>query len=394
MKIAIPAPTYLPARRANTFQVMKMAQAFVRLGRQVLVMVPGEPPAGAAGRWENLANHYGLDRAFPVEWLPAAAPMRRYDFAWRAVRRAQTWGADLLYTRLPQAAAAGSWVGMPTILEMHDLPQGSLGPIFFRFYLRGRGARRLVAISQALLADLARLHGSPARPPFAVVAPDGVDLERFASLPDPDQARAALTEQPNSALYRVRERFSPGCFVAGYTGHLYPGRGAEMLLEIAARLPEITFLLVGGEPGDVDRMRDSASRSSLGNMILTGFVPNAELPAYQAACDALLMPYQRRVAASSGGDIARYLSPMKLFEYLACGRAILSSDLPVFREVLSDEIAVLLPPGDVGAWEGALNTLKGDPAWRASLAARARQEAERYSWEARADRVLDGPPAG
>ena len=128
----------------------------------------------------------------------------------------------------------------------------------------------------------------------------------------------------------------------------------------------------------------------LENVLTTGFVPNAELPRYQSACDILLMPYQQYVSASSGGDIARYLSPMKLFEYLACGRAIVSSDLPVLREVLNSENAVLLPPGDVDAWVTALRELQANPELRACLAEKARREATKYTWQARAKRILDG----
>ena len=75
------------------------------------------------------------------------------------------------------------------------------------------------------------------------------------------------------------------------------------------------------------------------NVHLTGFVPNEELPLYQAACDILLMPYEEAIAGSSGGDTARFASPMKAFEYMAAGRPILSSDLPVFREVLDEAFA-------------------------------------------------------
>jgi glycosyltransferase involved in cell wall biosynthesis len=102
------------------------------------------------------------------------------------------------------------------------------------------------------------------------------------------------------------------------------------------------------------------------------------------------MPYGEKIAASSGGDIAPYLSPMKLFEYLASGRAVLSSDLPVLREVLDDRIAVLLPPGDLGAWASALETLIADPDRRERLGAAGRTAAGRYSWKARAERILAG----
>jgi glycosyltransferase involved in cell wall biosynthesis len=123
---------------------------------------------------------------------------------------------------------------------------------------------------------------------------------------------------------------------------------------------------------------------------VTGFVPNAELPLYQAACDALLLPYQRRVAASSGGDIAAYLSPMKLFEYLACGRAILASDLPVLGEVLNPANALILPGEDAQAWAQALLDLRADPVRRQALGEQARRDASAYTWERRAAGILDG----
>jgi glycosyltransferase involved in cell wall biosynthesis len=389
MKVALIAPTYLPARRANTFQVMKMAQAMVVVGHEVRVAAPTpglSPHVGGEVGWDFLAHHYGLQHPFPVEWLAAHPRLRRYDYALHAVQWARRWEAELLYTRLPQAAALASLGGIPTILEVHDLPQGRTGLWIFRGFLKGRGARRLVVISHALAADLAQKPGAPDSPPFTVVAPDGVDLERYENLPSPEEARKVLWENGRA------ERWQADCLVAGYSGHLYSGRGVELLLALAARLPKVVFLLMGGEPQEIDRFRDVVIANNLDNVILTGFVPNADLPRYQAACDLLLMPYQRRVAASSGGDIARYLSPMKLFEYLACGRAILSSDLPVLREVLSPENAVLLPPEDVEAWVTAIQTLGENPKCRFALAAQARCDARRYSWEERVTRVLGDLP--
>jgi len=381
MKIAIAAPTHLPSRRANTVQVMKMAQAVAGLGHEVRVAVPElpvQPP-----EWGELAHHYGLHRQFPVDWLPASPRWRRYDYGLRALRWARAWGADLLYTRLPQAAAIASLSGLDTILEVHDLAQGVFGPRLLRAFLRGSGARRLVCITQALSQDLERLSGKRLQAPFALVAPDGVDLERYQDLPEPGEARRLLNTRDTALRL-------PSQFTAGYSGHLYAGRGVELLLEIAARLPEVTFLLAGGEVSDMESLQSAVKSRELSNVRLAGFVPNAELPLYQAACDALLMPYQARVAASSGGDIARYLSPMKLFEYLACGRAILSGDLPVLREVLSDRNAVILPSGEPEAWVTALKDLRTDPRRCNELANQARQDAHRYTWEGRARLILDG----
>jgi len=377
MKITLIAPTYLPARRANTIQVMKMAQALELLGYDLLVLVPDrereQPPV-----WEKLAHHYGLQQRFEIEWLPTNPRLRSYDYALKALQRARGWGADLIYTRLPQAAALASFLGVPSVYEIHDLPQGTLGPWLLMRFLKGRGARTLVVITAALRDVLASQFSLPDSLSM-IVAPDGVDLARYQNLPSSSEARKSLSPEidiPNSA------------FVAGYTGHLYPGRGAHLILEIAAQLPEVVFLLVGGEPQDIAQIRRQVQLRGLDNMILTGFVPNANLPLYQAACDMLLMPYQKQVAASSGGDIARYLSPMKLFEYLASGRVILSSDLPVLREVLNVENSILLPSDSPDAWVAAIQKIRTDPEKRTRLAALTRRDVQQYSWENRVQKIF------
>ena len=397
MKIAIIAPTEIPARRANTVQVMKMAQAYCELGHQVTLLAPANATqthkhGWVEPAWEELAHHYGLRHRFPIKWLPARNILHRYDFSLQATLHARRLGAQIIFTRLPQAAAIASLIGAPTILEIHDFPQGRVGPFLFRSFFRGPGATRLVAITHALVADLSQKLHVPGDPPFTIVEADGVDLERYQDLPTPEQARRILLSKPSKTQPKQMNLapLSADQFTAGYTGHLYPGRGTNLLLEMAARLPQIIFLIVGGEPHDVASLQKTASSLGLTNILLTGFIPNAELPRYQSACDVLLMPYQMHVSASSGGDIARYLSPMKLFEYLACQRAIISSDLPVLQEALNSQNAILLPPNDVAAWTHALQKLQANPELRAQLSKQAFEDAQQYTWKARASRILEG----
>lgn len=380
MKILIAAPSYLPSRRANTIQVMKMAQAAQGLGHQVCVLVP-DPTGDKMPGWESLSRHYGLQHPFDLDWLPVSPRFRGYDYGIKVVGYFKQWGADLLYTRFPQAAAFSSTLQIPTILEVHDLPGGGLARFLFRRFLMGKGARRLVLITQSLKEAihhaLQPLPGSP----FTLVEPDGVDLTRYSDLPSPQAARTFLQSNylPNFSVSRL---------TIGYTGHLYPGRGVGLILEVAARLPDLSFLFVGGDPQAVNHLQMEVTQRKLDNVLLTGFVPNADLPYYQAACDVLLMPYQTTVAASSGGDIGQYLSPMKLFEYMACGRVIISSRLPVLCEVLNESNAVLLPPDDVDAWASVIREIAMDPSRWGGLANHAWQDAHRYTWESRAARIF------
>jgi glycosyltransferase involved in cell wall biosynthesis len=106
--------------------------------------------------------------------------------------------------------------------------------------------------------------------------------------------------------------------------------------------------------------------------------------------DVLLMPYERVIEGSGGGNSADYCSPMKMFEYMAAGRAIISSDLTPLREVLDEEIAVLCPPEDPDAWSHALTALLSDPDRARLLGESARLRAQAYTWTGRQKRILEG----
>jgi len=207
-----------------------------------------------------------------------------------------------------------------------------------------------------------------------MIAPDGVDIERYCDLLDNHSIRQQL-DLPEAPTVLC-------------TGHLYAGRGADLFLRLAAKFPQAHFVWVGGRPADVETWKGRAS--SLTNVTFTGFVPNECIPLYQSAADVLLMPYGRSVTTSSGGNTAEICSPMKMFEYMAAGRAILTSDLPVLREVLDETMAVFSPLEQAEAWESALSGLLGDPHRRQMLGQCARSAVEQYSWVKRAQRVLEG----
>jgi glycosyltransferase involved in cell wall biosynthesis len=171
---------------------------------------------------------------------------------------------------------------------------------------------------------------------------------------------------------------------------LYTGRGADLFLSLAEAFPQTHFLWVGGIGKDVEAWQKKAVRQNLENITYTGFVPNTELPRYQAAADILLMPYGSTIAGSSGGNSADICSPMKMFEYMASGRAIITSGLPVIREVLDETNAVFCPPDDLSAWREALAELIANSKLRHDLGQRARQDSLQYTWVERAQKTLKG----
>ena len=367
MRIVAIAGSQIPSDTANSLQVMKACNALVQLGHDLTLIVPEfdrRPPTA------DLKKHYGLQVDIPIEWLKSS---NRRFFTWQSAQRARALHADLLYSWMPQSAVFGLLFKLPTVFEIHIQPTGTLGPAWHRAFAKLRGHKRLASITQALVDLLERKHNIHFKSDEVVIAPNGVDLERFASLPPtPELARQKL-DLPETPTVMC-------------TGHLYAGRGADLFLALAKEIPQAHFVWMGGKPEDVDVWK---SRAESDNVTFTGFIPNQDLPFYQSAADILLMPYSRSIMGSSGSaDSANVASPMKMFEYMAAGRAIVTADLHVIKEVLDEKSAVFCEPDDVEDWELGIRELLNDESRRLALGKQAREDVQGYTWLARAEKIM------
>jgi glycosyltransferase involved in cell wall biosynthesis len=373
VKVAVITNSRIPSLTANSIQAMKVCQALVQLGHEICLLAPRETEPVA---WETLLTHYGLRLTFPIEWLPSIPTFKRYDFTLHTVRAARKFNADLVYTWLLNPAVLALWGGWPVVLEMHAEVTGHFGPWLMRRFWRAPARKRMLVTTRPLRDAIQRVAGLKFPEGAVQVAPNGVDLAQYESLPAAGEAR--------------RQLGIPEMPVAGFTGHIYPGRGAGLLFELARHMPDVHFLWVGGKPEELVYWRERLEQAGASNVTMTGFVENSRLPLYQAAADVLLMPYGRSISASSGQDIAQVINPMKMFDYMAAGRAILSADLPVIHEVLNESNAVFCEPGNLAAWERALRALLNDEPRKSALGKQAQKDVARYTWVARAERALEG----
>ncbi|HRQ40431.1 MAG TPA: glycosyltransferase family 4 protein [Chloroflexota bacterium] len=204
-------------------------------------------------------------------------------------------------------------------------------------------------------------------PEKVVVFPNVADVHRFR--PDP-VARA-----------EVRAALGLGdAPLAIFVGNFYEWHDVSTLLEALAalreKMPEVHLVLVG----DGDRRQAMERRANElgldGAVHFTGLLPHEEVPRFLAAADVAVVPYP-----ALGEDL--WLSPLKLYEYMAAGTAVIASAVGQLTTVIQDgQNGLLVPPGDVSAMASALQRLLQDPAFCAQLGHQARQDAEqKHSWE-------------
>lgn len=372
MKIVYISSSIIPSRWANGIQVMKMCQAFAKNGHNVTLFArKGKHTCG------NDYTYYGVDECFDIKKVPWP-PIKGGGgiYGWHCFRHLSRMAQpELVYGRSIYGTLAAVRLGLPCIYEAHTPPHNRIHYLMERELFGARSFRHLVVISQALKEEYKRLY-SWLRDNQIIVAHDGADL-----LPRQDQ----LGPVPN---WPGRE----GVLQVGYLGHLYPGKGAEIIVELASRLPDMDFHVIGGTEGDIRHWR---SRTNCSNLFFHGFVAPRETPHYRAMCDVLLLPCQTRVTLRGGrGDISKWTSPLKMFEYMAAGKAIVCSDLPVLREVLRhEETALLCEPSDIRSWIAALKRLRDDTFLRKRLGKTAEEEFEaRYTWKSRVEKIFRGVP--
>ena len=370
MKIAYISAAVIPSWTANSVQVMKVCQALLQNGEEVTLYVPGKNSA----EWETLATHYGVSTQFPIHWVRFLPAFKKIDFVISALRFARKDKADLVYTRLLWAAVLALNWGFPVILELHDRPVGRMGARLLKQFVWSRGTKLLVLITQSLQHILEREYLIKVKPEELVIAPDGVDLERYQNQLTPSQARQQLG---------LAERFT-----AVYSGGFYQGRGLDSLLELARSFPEVNFIWVGGKDDMVAGWKIRINEEQLTNIQLTGFVDNQKLPLFQMAAEILLMPYGKTISGSSGGNIADVSSPMKMFEYMASGRVILTSDLPVLREVLNENNAVFYQSGDFHDLKMKFTDLINNETKRNQIATQALMDVRAFSWQERMQKIM------
>lgn len=381
------ADTRFPIERANGVQTMATCRALAARGHHITLLVR----ADSAATPRDPFAFYGVTPlpGFTIEPV-GSATARRMHMLWTGLRRSVTSGADVIYTRDLGLAALLARVprsGRPRLVyESHGIAPvvsaampallGStaaepsarkLARLDRRESVVWRRADAYVTITQTLADDLGTRYGTRSR---VFVVPDGAQ-------PSPS---ARFTRG-----YGGASRLPPHAVVAAYAGHLYPWKGVDVFLQALAATPGVDGLIVGGHPGEADLARVTTLAESLAlgdRLTITGLLPPHEVTAALAGAQVFVLP---NVATAIS---ERYTSPLKLFEYLALGGAIIASDLPALREVLThDETAWLVPPGDVRALADAISHLATNQPLRERLGRAARKLSENFTWERRAERL-------
>ncbi len=369
MKLIYIVNARIPTERAHGYQICKMCEEFSNLGVEVELWVPARKNHVE----QEAFSYYGIRDNFKIKKISG------FDFYryWRYLGKLSFWlqgfwfafklmfiDAEknaIIYTRDPEIGWIFSLRGYRTIFELHNWPGKSS---LYKFLIR-RGDR-IVTITKSL-KELFLKNNWPENK--ILVAPDGVDMEKFDISLDKEEARKKINLPLDKKTIL-------------YVGHLCSWRGADIVADAAKYLADSQAIFVGGTGQELkdfqDRYKDRA------NIKIIPFEKREMIPIYLKAADALILPNKSGSAISE-----RYTSPLKLFEYMASGVPIVASDLPSIREVLNEENCLFFQANNSESLAEKIKSLFSDEKLTSQISRQAYLDVKQYAWSERAKKIIN-----
>ena len=351
MKLIYISSSTLPSQTANSVHVMRMCESFSKVYDSVeLIAKKGK------GNFKNdLYEHYGTNKNFSIKLITSK---KNLLYSLKAVLVAlRKKERVVLYTRNIYAAGILGILNKKVIYEAHTAHWtiSKIHRFFFNLFSKNK-VNKLVVISSALkklYQDNTSFSGE------IIVAHDG------------------------AVDYNIDDsNYNKDKLVVSYIGSLYKGRGVNVVLEAAKELPNYNFQIIGG-PNEEKEILEK--QYDLKNISFIGYVNPNEIPKYLEESDIFVAPYQKNVSVSGNAlNTVDYMSPLKVFEYMASKRPIVISNLPVIYEVLDDTTALFAESDKVEEWVEALTRLS-DKELRRKLSTNAYDKfSNYYTWDKRA----------
>jgi glycosyltransferase involved in cell wall biosynthesis len=362
------------SRDGQEVHIQEMIAALARRGHEVILVAPAPPRARGSDAPDTSRLRQWLPRPI-AELLELAYSVPAYLRLRRAWRRHRP---DILYERYNLLLLSGVWLRahskIPMLLEVNapicderKLHGGLSWPGLARWVERHVWQRSDMLLPvTAVLADSLTAADVPWRR-IQVIA-NGVDRRRFQVSPAADHLRSDLG--------------LAGKLVLGFTGFIRPWHGLPRVVEAVAALadrPDLHLLVVGDGPGRGDVEERARQLRVADQVTITGVVARDRVSDHISLFDIALQPH-----------VVAYASPLKLFEYMALGCAIIAPDQPNIREVLRHERdALLFSPLATHGMMAVIKRLCDDPGLRRQLGAGALRTLESggFSWDHNAAKI-------
>ena len=298
-------------------------------------------------------------------------PSRLDDrFEERVLQKFHQPSRETIFTRSQYIAKRLAERGAPVLFESHAFSRDATKISMPKFIdaINTSSVSGIISISNEISAEYI---GQGLNPKRILTLADAVNLTTF-------------TRTDSGGLERLFGKIIYERPIMVYTGSLSKEKGAKFLTEASISLPEVNIAIIGGSPQESASLAKNYAKYSK-NLFIHPSVPHKDIPSILHDASILVMPYLPE------GTLIPYMSPLKLFEYLATGIPILSSELPVFSQILSNEDnCVLFDSGSIDSFCNRTKFLLEMSKEKKSTMRNSQiKTAMQFSWRNRAKTILD-----
>lgn len=259
--------------------------------------------------------------------------------------------------------------GKPSLLHYHfdGNAESSLGTLFANIYNYSINSFIVRKASKVITETKLYAETSPVLKHHIKnieVVPNGVDLERFSP----------TVEEGN-----IREKYQlPAGNIIFFAGRLVKYKGLEYIIKAMKFINRGTLLIAGIGQEEI-YLKKLVRQLNLNNVKFLGIIAHEDLPKFYCISDVYVVP-----SITRGENFG--IAPL---EAMACGVPVITSNLPGFREFIPDDCGMRVEPKDIDGLANTINSLLSDSSLREKMGQAARKNAEKYSWERIAERVLN-----
>jgi glycosyltransferase involved in cell wall biosynthesis len=360
----------IPSRHANSVQVVNMISAFSMLMDTIEVHLPGGLSQKIRLLTNTLFKNYGKSVPSNADvFFSKDSSSNKHHFEDNVLGKLRPNSSRLVFTRSPYVA----W----KLVEQQR-------PVIFESHWFSRDKKEIPLPRFASLISTSTNSGvvttSPAITSAYIEA--GLDQSRILTVSNSVDVDTFAKSQPGG----LGKLFGPQVYQKAtfvYTGSLGEGKGAQFLASASASLENIHVAIIGGNDKEIQNLRETSGNPS--TLFLHPAVPHKDIPAILQDATGLIMPY------SNEGSLSLYMCPLKMFEYLATGKPVISADLPAMKTILAHEQnAFLFQPCSTSSFkEQIFNILNMSDSQAKALRDKQFDTISRFTWANRAKTILD-----
>ena len=335
MKICYLANTAIPSTNASAIQIVKMCESFSKLEHKVLLITTNVSD-------KKIFDFYNVKSKFKIKKLDKYKKFplgfKYYLFSILSIVESLSFKPDIYITRNFFTSFLLTILRKKNILELHHGIETESRIVRFIVknsnFFNYKYLIRLVAITNSVknfYQDKFNINANK-----IIVAPSGTSIENKSF----------------NITLKNKKRLN-----IGYFGSLYKSRGVDLILKLSKIDTDNNYFIFG----NLNQYKNIKYKNYNHNLYLHDYLPYKEVSKNISKMDILLMPYQEKiVAAGNVGNIINFTSPLKLFDYMACGKIIVSSHVKVLKEILKEKKNVIFVRNfnNVYSWKKEIQKIK------------------------------------